>query len=227
MIYLGISSQPTLTNCTLTANEALTAGGIWANDFAQARLTNCILWRNFGGEVSGSMTAQSSLILNYPGLTATPDVNGNLSADPRFVRAAWSGNDEFWGTGDDDFGDLRLQTGSPCINRGRVTANVPAFDLLGYPRNQGGLPDMGAYEMGTTTPFNFYVDRTNGNDANPGTAAAPVRTVNKALSLILTPFGQAQINIRNGNYGTDKPRFMQNVRLVNWGNTGQARIGKP
>lgn len=227
VIYLGINSQPTLTNCTLTANEATTASGIWANDFTQARLTNCILWRNFGGEVSGGLTAQSSLILNYPGLTATPDVNGNLSADPLFVRPANAGNDEFWATADDDFGDLRLQAGSPCINRGRVTVNVPAFDLLGYPRNRGGLPDMGAYETGTTTTFNFYVDKTNGNDVNPGTAAAPVRTVNRALSLILTPFGQAQINIRNGNYGTDKPRFMQNVRLVNWGNTGQASIGKP
>lgn len=70
----------------------------------------------------------------------------------------------------------------------------------------------------------FYVDATTGNQSTgTGTPAAPYRTVTKALA-------QASVRavyVKAGNYGTDRPRITNRVRLINWGNTGLARIGKP
>ena len=50
----------------------------------------------------------------------------------------------------DDFGDLRLQPGSPCINAGdpNFIAEVDASDLDGHPRVLCDIIDMGAYEFG-------------------------------------------------------------------------------
>jgi hypothetical protein len=90
---------------------------------------------------------------------------GNINADPLFVRAPAPGPDGRWGTDDDDFGDLRPQSGSPAIDSGNSAA-VPAgitTDLAGNLRftdvpaapdtGAGPAPivDMGAYEA-TATP---------------------------------------------------------------------------
>jgi hypothetical protein len=85
---------------------------------------------------------------------------GNINADPHFMRNPSPGADGFWGTPDDDYGDLRLQLASPAIDAGNNAA-LPSgvlTDLLGYPRfvdihsvpdtGSGSPPivDMGAYE---------------------------------------------------------------------------------
>lgn len=81
-------------------------------------------------------------------------VNGNISADPNFVRQPYSGTDGQWGTADDDYGDLRLTAGSHCIDAGDNTS-LPAdvlADLVQEPRITDGncdaelVVDMGAYE---------------------------------------------------------------------------------
>jgi hypothetical protein len=94
--------------------------------------------------------------------------DGNIDADPLFVRNPSAGPDGVWGTSDDDFGDLRLRAGSPCIDAGDNAALPPdhldldgdgdttepvPFDLAGLARVVRGLPgpgtavvDMGAYE---------------------------------------------------------------------------------
>jgi hypothetical protein len=56
--------------------------------------------------------------------------SGNLSADPRFVSYP---------------GDLHLQSGSPCLDRG-TAAGAPATDAEGRARPQGAGYDIGAYE---------------------------------------------------------------------------------
>jgi hypothetical protein len=72
--------------------------------------------------------------------------SGNINADPTFVRNPSPGSDGVWGTADDDYGDLRLQPGSPCIDAGSGGPGV-ATDFAGNPRIAGTSVDMGAYEF--------------------------------------------------------------------------------
>lgn len=88
-----------------------------------------------------------------------PFANGEgiIHDDPLFVRLPDQGGDS-WGddpcTADvdegrnDDFGDLRLQRSSPCVNTGRpqLWLRPNEVDLDGLPRVLGRHVDMGAYE---------------------------------------------------------------------------------
>jgi len=72
----------------------------------------------------------------------------NIDADPMFVRNPDDGGDG-WGVGDnDDFGDLHLQDGSPCIDTGNImiTPGLGWKDIDGEPRVAGAVIDMGADE---------------------------------------------------------------------------------
>ena len=67
-----------------------------------------------------------------------------------FVRPPDPGPDGTWDGEDDDYGDLRLQAGSPCINAGDpgFVAQPGETDLEGHARVLCGRVDMGAYEFG-------------------------------------------------------------------------------
>gem|GEM_PF-5243195 len=121
----------------------------------------------------------------YPG-------TGNIDDNPQFARNPDPGNDGIWGTPDDDYGDLRLQDGSPCIDSGDNTL-VPAdttdldgdgntsepvpFDLDGNPRMVAEVcsaleakVNMGAYE-GADVDHNKIADACewidcDGNEQN-------------------------------------------------------------
>jgi predicted outer membrane repeat protein len=86
--------------------------------------------------------------------------NNNANRDPAFVRLPDPGADGEWGTSDDDYGDLRLHSGSPDIGAANAsiltvdvedadqdgdTSEKSPFDAAGQPRRQGAL-DRGAYE---------------------------------------------------------------------------------
>jgi outer membrane protein assembly factor BamB len=73
---------------------------------------------------------------------------GNIDADPMFTRNPNDGGDG-WGVGDnDDFGDLHLKTGSPCINAGDPNLFARGqTDIDGQPRIMGRRADMGADEF--------------------------------------------------------------------------------
>src|SRR6185369_5721691 len=60
------------------------------------------------------------------------EVGNNWIGDPLFVDQA--------------FGNLRLQSNSPCINAGLNTFAPAGPDLDDNPRTVGGTVDMGAYE---------------------------------------------------------------------------------
>jgi len=92
---------------------------------------------------------------------------GNLDADPLFVRNPSPGDDGTWGTADDDYGDLRLRANSPAVNAGNNallpadaadldgdgdTAELLPLDLAGNPRVIGLAVDMGAYEVQNRAP---------------------------------------------------------------------------
>ena len=151
-----------VVNSTLTANTASNGGGIF-NDGGAASIANTIVWGNVGDEISGPATVTYSDIEGgHPGA-------GNIDSDPLFVDA--EGSDGVAGTEDDD---LRLASGSPCIDAADNSA-VPAdafdldddtntaepipFDLAGRPRfaddpdtpdtglGHPPIVDMGAHEL--------------------------------------------------------------------------------
>ena len=155
-----------LVNCTFANNNAASKGGaVYINDFStDIALSNCLFWGNSAPvepQIQDNLLTfvppilQNCLVQSYPGLTATPDANGNFSADPLFVRLPGTNNP-------DDPGDLRLQPASPAINAGsnallpldildldndgNTTETLP-FDLDGTTRVSGGTVDLGAYEL--------------------------------------------------------------------------------
>jgi len=164
-----------LANCTFNRNlaEGEKAGQALAITDAVATLGNCIFWDHVDTtppQIAVANTAQGNprLIVSYcdlpggdAGIVRRGSVTvswgkGNLDADPGFQNPA--GVDRVPGTADDD---LRLRSGSPCIDAGD-NAGVPTdvddlnsdgnrlervpFDLGGQPRFVDRLdaPDTGA-----------------------------------------------------------------------------------
>lgn len=164
----GGAYQGTLTGCTLLNNEAATNGGgawgatlqnslLWGNTAnagggAYAGLLyNCTLVGNAATNSAGGIANATGVInsivyyntapgsSNYSGGSFTasctmplPPGTGNISNAPVFVDMA--------------NGNFRLQTNSPCINRGNNSYTL-AEDLDGRQRIAGGTVDMGAYEF--------------------------------------------------------------------------------
>ena len=172
--FLNNSGDATLTHCTLVGNVATMSGGGFENvRSGNPTVANCIL---VGNRLAGQpgTPSQFSGLGGFPFLAFTcieggwtgPGGIGVIDADPLFLRNPDDGGDG-WGVGNnDDFGDLRLPSGSPCVDAGdngaTQTANVQT-DVLGNPRfvddpdtddtGQGSAPlvDMGAYELQEVT----------------------------------------------------------------------------
>ncbi len=117
-IYNYSAGTPTLINCAFSGNSA-DDGGTLRNIAGSLVVSNCILWGNTPVEISGVAT------VTYSCVQGGCDGEGNIDADPAFVRNPDPGPDQEWGTADDDYGDLRLTNGSPCIDAGDNTAVPP------------------------------------------------------------------------------------------------------
>lgn len=172
----NISSSPSLNTVTFSGNEAaVNGGGMYNFNSSHPSIQNSILWNNTPND-----------LVNAPGSTPSfhhslvqginPPGSGNLDGtnpanNPLFVRVVNCGSD---GCADnpntagdesenDDYGDLRLQAGSPTIDVGDNTADFDAggsgsqtiadiaTDLAGQPRiaavkSLPAIVDMGAYE---------------------------------------------------------------------------------
>ena len=150
------ANGPTLVNNTFYDNTATTGMGsaVYANDFD----VPSHLYNNIVDEVSGQTAVycgnlNSSTIpvffnndvvasggTNYGGICSDQTgSNGNISADPLFVKAPTN---------------LQLQAGSPAIDAGTNSApDLPKKDLAGKPRIVDGdgdgdkIVDIGAYEF--------------------------------------------------------------------------------
>jgi parallel beta-helix repeat protein len=169
-----------VTNCSFAGNAASAAGAALYNHGLPLILTNSIAW----GSSSPISSAYSTPLLTYCDIQGGYTGSGNVNADPLFVRDPSPGGDGIWGTGDDDYGDLRLQAASPCIDAGDNSA-VPAdvvTDLAGNPRivdlpgvrDFGERVDMGAYEV--QSPGTYLFDAVKPSlrmsfpfDVNPST----------------------------------------------------------
>jgi hypothetical protein len=149
----NINSTPTVINCTFSENKGTVYGGGMYSDHSNPTVTNCIFWRDNPQEIlnrfGSAPTVRFSDVLGGLPVGAI-DGGGNIDIDPMFVSPPDPGPDGTWDGVDDDYGDLRLQAGSPCIDAGD-----PGFvpqpgdtDLDGHARVLCGRVDMGAYEFG-------------------------------------------------------------------------------
>jgi len=173
-IYNKQRGSPVLVNCVITGNSAMYAGAMQTGE-GYPTLTNCIVWDNGGEQIrdfGGTTTVVSS-----SDVAGGWNGDGNIVGDPLFVRRPDSGGDG-WGDlpdtpdvdegANDDYGDLRLQDGSPCIDAGDNEA-IAGFktDLDDNPRIVNDIVDMGAYEFQGTRPIEVRIDVCPGNDVNP------------------------------------------------------------
>ncbi len=156
-IYNGsLGCTLAISNCTLTANNAATGGGIFSLSAHTTALTSTILAGNGGNTVSpdldGAADLSNSLIGDATGSTlleapfGAPDVDGNLIGglehgiiDPRLAPL------------DDNGGPtptMALLPGSPAINMGSNPTGL-TYDQRGdgFPRTVGFATDIGAYEF--------------------------------------------------------------------------------
>ncbi|UCD30371.1 MAG: right-handed parallel beta-helix repeat-containing protein, partial [Planctomycetota bacterium] len=198
--FRNFHSPMTAVNCTISKNHADDSGGgiydIYIDPYYAKTLTNCILWSNSDSNGVGewSQIRNESFVgevITYcciqGGTTYCSDPNNhNIGADPndnpQFVRDPNNGGDG-WAddpntpedeSANDDYGDLRLRAGSPCIDVGNNDADIylltpeidpiPGTDLDGRPRfadgdcNDTNNIDMGAYEFTSTYFGDFDVD---------------------------------------------------------------------
>ena len=152
----GCYCTPNLTNCTFSGNWTRYSGGGIYNAYSNPTMTNCILWGNSGEQVHNEA---SSPTVSYNNIQDGYGGTGNIDEDPKFVRDPYDGGDG-WGDDNDDWGNLHILPGSPCIDAGDNNS-VPigvTTDLDGKPRftndpdttdTGNGTPpivDMGAYE---------------------------------------------------------------------------------
>ncbi len=208
-LSLGNGTLGTLTNVTVASNEAEVGGGIRITSGASATVRNAVLWGN-GQEVdAGSGTALLDHVLVAGGCPPEGDFGevtcaSLLDANPLFVRAPDPGPDGAWGTPDDDYGDLRLQDGSPAIDFGLTsflppdtfdldrdgdTAEPLPVDLAGEARVVGESVDLGAYER--PPPVATEPEPTASGvalDVYPNPARGPV-----SVSLVLARPQQAEV----------------------------------
>jgi len=158
-------SNTALTNCTFAWNLAQSGGGINISS-GNIVAANCIFWGNSdtdGRDESAQIYVDVGVIpvIDFcciEGWTNTLGGVGNIGDDPMFIRNPDDGGDG-WGDdpttpgidegANDDFGDLRLTSGSPCVDAGDSAAVPPdttdldddgdvseriLFDLDGNPR---------------------------------------------------------------------------------------------
>jgi hypothetical protein len=147
---------PIVSNCTLSGNAGTYGSGIY-NSCPNLIVSNCIIWGNNtpsrGSEIYNFRS--NTPLISYCDIVGCgfsgagwdndlgTDGGGNIDDDPLFIDA--DGADNTPGTEDDN---LRLLTGSPCIDAGDnsvVDANIP--DLDGNTRIINDVVDMGAYEF--------------------------------------------------------------------------------
>lgn len=155
----GFGGKATLWNCTLADNRqdgnlgAIVCGPALDQANSELTIVNSILW-NDGSEISN--LGKSLVIVGRTNVQGGWLGVGNVGADPLFVHPA--GLDGVIGTEDDN---LRLGTGSPCIDHGDNTLLPQDFadldndgnlkeplpvDLDGESRVTRTAVDMGAYE---------------------------------------------------------------------------------
>ena len=175
------ASNTKFSDCTFAGNDANLGGGMYNYVSPDPCIADCIFWGNKDRtginqtsqiyNRSGSPTVKYSCIQdsnpNDANIPYGGAANHNIDDNPLFEREPDDGGNG-WGDDNDDYGNLRLSSGSPCIDKGDNNS-VPAdtvdldadgntteqtsLDVEGHPRFADGdsndtvIVDMGAYEF--------------------------------------------------------------------------------
>ena len=122
-------SSPVLTNNTIIGNVSDAKGGGIRCFGSRAAVTNCIVRANSPDQIHGP-----DAVGVYCNVEGGRQGEGNIDADPRFAESS--------------AGDIHLLFGSPCLNRGLITApHLPSKDFEGDPRVADGKVEIGADEF--------------------------------------------------------------------------------
>lgn len=210
----GNTAPVKIINCTFTGTwTGVTTVANISSYSANLVLVNSIIRGGDSGFFFGDLfTSGGSVSVTNSNTQRGYTGTGNITADPQFVNPA--------------VGNYRLQATSPCLNTGSAAApGLPATDFDGGPRLLGNAPDMGAYETWLASSGAWFVDKVLGNDTTGnGSPSAPFKTVVKAIA---SASNGHKLYIKQGSYGTDRPRITKSLRLFNWLDTGLSRVGQP
>jgi len=174
-IYCSPESSPTITNNTITGNSGSLDDSAISCHYSSPAVSNNIIAFNSSGIYcsEASPTLRNNCVYgntkyDYSGISPG---TGDISADPVLADLA--------------YGNMHIQPGSPCMDTGWNEApELPATDIDGQPRIQGGTVDIGADESdGTTwTPGPYVIVRVSpsGNDGNDGSSWADAKNTVQA-----------------------------------------------
>ncbi len=240
-MYNQADSGVKLINCTFSSNLAelngwlvYGGGGIYnySLNYAPNYIINCIFW----GNRDASGTTESAQIKSWSsfsiGVTysciqdSNSDdgyipfggaANHNIDDNPLFVRDPYDGGDNRWGNANDDYGNLHLAAGSPCIEKGdnnSVPADIADLDndantieqtpldldlrsrfVDGDP-NSAIIVDMGAYEFSWVFAGDFDGD-TDVDFADYALLAASWLQSNPALDIAPPPDGDGIVDFQD------------------------------
>jgi predicted outer membrane repeat protein len=149
--FANVGSSPVLGYSTFTKNRSNAGGAIYDN-LAATTVSNCIIWDNAVPDWGQDPQIHGAISVDHSDVQGGAAGVANIDSDPLFVRVPAYGKIGYWLQADDDFGDLRLQPQSPCIDAGNSnTSLADPLDLAGKPRvydiqGMGQNPDMGAFE---------------------------------------------------------------------------------
>lgn len=153
-IFNSFYSETRVRGVTFSGNKAGQYGGALLNNaLSSPTVINSILWFNTPDEIRNfdlvsNILRFSNILGGIP--PQSIDGGGNIDVNPFFHRLPHPGPDGMWGGDDDDYGDLRLYSDSPCIDTADpgFIAQPGETDLDGQARVLCGRLDMGAYEFG-------------------------------------------------------------------------------
>jgi hypothetical protein len=216
-VYNHSSSTSTLINDTITAGSAGTGGAIYGDGTSPSTVTNSILWNNTGNEV-GQDTSSSDSTISYSDIDQSGySGSGNIDASPLFVE-----NPD---PSVSNFGNLQLQSTSPCIDTGNnsILPTGDTADLAGDIRVWNGTVDIGAYEFGSVSATAIYVDSISTGLDNGTSWTNAYTTLQQALTADTT--GRT-ILVGQGIYSpgadvTDSFQLIDNVAIYG----GYAGVG--
>ncbi len=120
-------------NCTVYSNTAAYGGGLCSGNYGNAR--NVISYYNAAGTSSNVNWYHVGNDANYYNCCTWPDVGGSsITNEPGFMGL--------------EAGNVRLSSGSPCVDSGQYqTWMGSGIDLDGFARVAGDVVDIGAFEF--------------------------------------------------------------------------------